>query len=319
MKNAGIRWWLTTIIVPGLMLAAVVAIPLLFSDRLPDPVARHWNLSGRPDGDSPLWVLVVFAGGFAVLAWLSLVVADRRGISSSSLAALVYFIGATLVGVQALTVWANLDASSWESAEQVGLIEVTAVLAAAVLVGTVGWFLAGKGLAIPYQAPEMPMATVDLETGEQAVWVGKSESRWVPVLGLGLIVAAGLILGILGAILFVVSVLAFFFSAARVAVSDRGVSIGLGWWGWPRRVVSLDDISRAEVLDVEPMSFGGWGLRVVGGRAPTGTWALVIRRGPGLRITRPDHADIVVTVDDPEQGAGLVNDLLRRRGLLLTG
>ncbi len=314
MTKTGIRWWLTTYAIPGLLLAGAVAVLLLFADRLPDPLARHWDFSGQPDGASPLWAMVLLAGGITALAWAMLVVADRSGTSSSSLVAFVYFMGATLVGVQTLTVWANLDAPSWQSAGQVGLAQIVAVLGGASLIGAIGWFLAGGGPAIPYQAPETPIATVGLEPGKDAVWVGKSESYWIPMLGVGFLVAAAVVLGWVGILLLAISWLAIFFSAARVAVNDQGVNIGLGWWGWPRKLIPLDDISRAEILAVEPMSFGGWGLRVIGGRALTGTWALIIRRGPGIRLVRPDHADLVVTVDDPQQGAGLINDLLSRNG-----
>jgi hypothetical protein len=40
--------------------------------------------------------------------------------------------------------------------------------------------------------------------------------------------------------------------------------------------------------------------------------AAVVRKGPGLRLDRADGRVFVVTVDDAERAAGLVNDYLAR-------
>ena len=317
MRNTRVSRSIITFIIPAFMLAAVVAVPLVFADRLPDPVASHWGISGEPDGYMPLWLLVTIAGGIVLFAWLALVLADRRGTASSSMVAVVYFIGSLIVALQVLTVWANLDAPSWDAAKNVGLAHVAGVVAVAVLAGAIGWFLSGRDGVVFEGETGTEVPTVHLGSDEYAVWASKSESNWMPFLAVAFLVAAAMAGGIAGLILLGISVIVLMFSAARVIANDRGVSVGFGWWGWPRRWIELDDISRVEVLDVEPMSFGGWGLRVVGGRAATGTWAVVIRRGPGIRIVRADAADIAVTVDDARRGAGLVNDLLRRRGTLV--
>jgi hypothetical protein len=56
---------------------------------------------------------------------------------------------------------------------------------------------------------------------------------------------------------------------------------------------------------VDPMTWGGWGYRWVPTRHAT---AAVVRRVPGLRLDRTDGRVFVVTVDDADRAAGLVND-----------
>jgi hypothetical protein len=119
----------------------------------------------------------------------------------------------------------------------------------------------------------------------------------------------GILLGIVGLVLLAVA-------AVQVVVGPEGITIGLGWWGWPRRQIPFDEIARAEVLHVEPLSYGGWGYRIVASRVLTNARAIVVRRGPGIRLVREDRPDLIVTVDDAERGAGLINELLRRRGTL---
>jgi hypothetical protein len=100
-------------------------------------------------------------------------------------------------------------------------------------------------------------------------------------------------------------------SSVRVTASEKGFVVGFGWWGWPRRRIRLDAIDHAEALDdVRPIAYGGWGYRITG----TAT-AVVLRRGPGIRIVRDRGREVVVTVDDPDRGAGVVNDLVTRRML----
>jgi len=90
-------------------------------------------------------------------------------------------------------------------------------------------------------------------------------------------------------------------------VSQRGVFVSLGWLGAPSWSVPLSDIEAAEVENVAPMSYGGWGYRL-----RPGVRAIVVRGGDSLRLVRSDRDDLVLTVDDAETGAALVNSLLAR-------
>lgn len=51
-----------------LVAAVLLAVPLAFPGRLPDPLAGHWGPSGRPDRSMPLSALTL-----AALVWVVVV------------------------------------------------------------------------------------------------------------------------------------------------------------------------------------------------------------------------------------------------------
>ena len=79
----------------------------------------------------------------------------------------------------------------------------------------------------------------------------------------------------------------------------------MGWLGVPTWIVPMSAISRAEVEQVAPMAYGGWGYRL-----RPGVRAVVTRGGESLRLVREGKADLVLTVDDAPTGAGLLNSML---------
>jgi hypothetical protein len=83
--------------------------------------------------------------------------------------------------------------------------------------------------------------------------------------------------------------------------------------GRPRIVVPLDEVVRAEVVEVSPVAeFGGWGYRV--GRA--GRVGIVLRSGQALQVERTGGRSLVVTVDDADTAAALLNTLAARSRVL---
>jgi hypothetical protein len=98
------------------------------------------------------------------------------------------------------------------------------------------------------------------------------------------------------------------FSYISVVVGPTGVTIRSGALGWPRRHIPLDRISAARVVSIDPVAYGGWGWRVRPGLS-----AVIVRGGNGLELDLNTGARSVVSVDDAEQAAGLINDLLARR------
>jgi hypothetical protein len=98
----------------------------------------------------------------------------------------------------------------------------------------------------------------------------------------------------------------------HVRVDEQAMRIAFGPLGFPRMKVAVDRIAHAEKMAVQPMANGGWGYR--GSLTALGRAAVVIRGGEGLRLALRDNKTLVVTVDDAETGAGLINDLVARRG-----
>lgn len=298
----------------GLILtAAVAAIWLVWRDRLPDPVATHWGTDMQPDGNMTFWVIFGVAVGTTAVALLGLVIAGRTrpGPQQAMVATTCYFVMGILLGVTISTVSANLDAAVWDAARPIGGIDIVLVLACGLGVGAVGLMLAGGWSALVFRTPSGTRPTVNLAPGSAAMWTGSAGSWALVGLGIVLLAAAvviGLVAGLFAAVVMMLSfVLVVWFAALRVTVTSRGVTVGVGWLAWPRIRIPIGEIEAAEFLDVDPMAFGGWGYRIT-----PGVRGFIIRRGEGFRLVRSDKADIVVTVDDAERGAGLVNDLIAR-------
>ncbi|WP_327675134.1 DUF1648 domain-containing protein [Kitasatospora sp. NBC_00458] len=304
--------------------ASVVAVLLLtlpwaVRDRLPDPLATHWG-GEAPDGSTSLlaaavgpalcWAAVVAAA--AVARW-------RAGAAARPwVGAGLGFTGALLVGAQASIVHANLDRPDWQHARPVGPA-VAVALAAAVAVG-----LLGRGLArrrgpgpLPVTASDAP--GLDLPDGQRAVWLSRTVNPWLGLLagvfGVGAVAAALAALGGLGgpgwalfAPLAVVAVTAAGCSSVQARVTERGLDVAFGPFGWPARHWSTADVAAARAEQRTPAQVGGWGYRLSG----LGT-TVMLRRGECLVVRPRRGVEFAVSVDDAERGAALLNTLAARR------
>ncbi len=320
MNRRSGRWWTAAVVVPAAMLVSLAALPLLFAGDLPDPVAIHWGAGGEPNGKLAVGGFVLMVAVLYAVIWLVSLAAHRGGTLLAPVVAVVFFVGGLLLAAMVTTLVANRGATSWSDAGDVGFGSVAVILGSGLVAGVAGWLLGGGRRSVfPPVTGQPSVPAVELGADDVAVWMSAGVSIWVPALGLAGLVAAMVLQGGTGLLFGAIGIVLLAVAAVRVTVGPDGVEIGLGWWGWPRRVIPLEQIARAEALQVEPLAYGGWGYRILSGRVLTGARAIVVRRGPGLRLVRDDRPDLVVTVDDAGRGAALVNELLRRRGLLRTG
>ena len=304
------------LILPALLLAAIaLPIPLL-ADRLPDPIATHWGVDGRPDGSldpTALWVAVT---GVWLVLWAALAFRARRG-GPLPEAVPILSLGGFLAGLMAITVAANDGAASWHEAGEVGVPEALAAVGAGLLLGGVAMLLErGHEHAAAATAPGT--ATIGLGAGEHAVWIGHASSPGLALggsLGALALAAGGLLAGgaagwILVGSAVVVALALTWASTVRVTASEQGLRIAFGPFGVPSKRMPLERIERAEAAEIEPLRWGGWGYRWAG----PGRSAVVVRRGPGLVLELRGGGRFAVTVDEPAPAAGLLNDLRRRHG-----
>ena len=295
--------------VPVLAVLAAVFLPLLAWSELPDPVAIHWGLDGRPDGSAPLVVDVVLMTVLTALVALLPLVAVLRGDRDTArmMLALTHGLGAFFVVLRWRTIELNRGVDVWTEAGSLTLLDNALLLVAAAPFALLGWWLGGKHPDLPQ--PLRTVAPLPLPADGQLVWVGRQAWSVARLAGPGLIAAGGLVTAvrvapetlILGATLVLVGVLLWWFTTITVAVGPAGLKVRFGPLGWPAVRVSLADVERVEVVDVEPLAYGGWGYRVV-----PGVRAVVIRRGVGLRIGRRGRPDLIVTVDDATTAAGVL-------------
>jgi len=300
------KWTVT--LVPTLLFAAIVLPMALAWSELPDSMATHWGLKGTPDGHmAPSVLLLVLAGLFAAV-WLGVWGASRRmPFEARSFIAGLIGIGGLLVAVQWIAVDLNRGIADWTEAGEFNGLHLILVLAAAMALGTIGWLLAGPATAIEGGRVQPSGPMLQLEPGMSAVWSGRGRGIVLIVIGIGLLIASVAIWSVVSLVLLVVALLVLVFAEVRATVSDAGVVVSLGWLGIPSWLVPLDTITTADVEEVSPMSYGGWGYRI-----RPGVRGLIVRGGPSLRLRRKDRPDLVLTVDDAERGAGLVNALVAR-------
>ncbi|MBD0696001.1 hypothetical protein BG452_22520 [Streptomyces sp. CBMA123] len=300
--------------------ALLVALPLTARDRLPDQVATHWSGS-RPDGSMPLTVAALFPAGVWLLVAIGLAVALRvgpdrsRGIAGPVLAT----TGVLLAGAQASIVRANLDRTRWQDAAPMG-VEVVLIIAAAGLAGALAWLATRR--AATETAPARPGAPVlAAKPGERLVWLSEASNHWLQVLAavLGLISVPGVLLAASGrtesvdwvsVVLFGAgSVTVLFCSSVRVRVTGDGLHVGFGPFGLPTRHLAPEEIAHARVENLTARQAGGWGFRAF--RKGTGVF---LRSGACLVVHTVRGTDFVISVDDAERGAALLNALVERVG-----
>ncbi|WP_206791018.1 hypothetical protein [Amycolatopsis sp. MtRt-6] len=310
-----IRVLFATAVLPGAALAVAGALENAWAHRLPDPVATHWNTA--PSSATPLGVFTGACLGLGVVAVLLLattaMTALRRGRPLPRAAVGVGAGFAALPAAVLLTVLvANLDVPDWHAARS-GFVVVLFMLGAAVL-GVLAALVGGVPSA-PEREQTANRPSVGLRPGQRAFWAGGAANPamlWslalIPV-AIAL-VPAGLSWPVAGWITLVGVVVAALTYRLSATVDAKGVTIRFGLLGVPWRHLRLDSIREATTRELSMFRDGGLGLRF---NPVTGTTAYKVRGGPALELTLESGRKVLVSVDDPETAAGLVNDLLAQR------
>lgn len=301
-------------------LLTLIAAVILWR-RLPDPMPSHWNLHGAVDGTlpRPLFVGLLLLGSAvtggigAVIVW-----AGRADRARSSFAIVLGFLAWLFCGI---AISAMVVAAS--SSDAYGAVLPTWLLVLLTISPVVPALILYAVLPHHGSRPDSGTGTgrgpvLDLKPGERAVWVGRTRS--LPLLLVGVVLAVlggGLVLTApaAGVPLLVVGLVLIAAHQITVRADHGGVRVSWGPQLWPRHTYALEAVTSAEPVDIDPLQWGGWGYR----RSRRGI-GIVLRRGPGLLLRRDGHADVALTVDDATSAAGLVNALVQRsRGTGMTG
>ncbi|MEN3535718.1 DUF1648 domain-containing protein [Microbispora sp. ZYX-F-249] len=306
-----------------LVAAVLVAVPLAFADRLPDPLATHWGSSEGPDGSmSPTAFMLLLIGMWAVVAGIGAVAAARgrhlaRRVTRAWFCAGLAWAGGFMVTTQAVTIAANLDRGHWTRAQDVSW-QVAVVLVAPIALGALGWLAGRPGPDVPAPSPETGRL-IDLDPGRRPVWVSTTTARWAGWLALASLAAAVVVAGVAlyglfpggwGAVLplALAGVIGTVLSSVSVRVVPEALTVSVGPLRWPSRRVRLERVERAWAEERYPTQVGGWGLRGLPGRA-----TIMIRGGECLVVRYVSGGELAITVDDAATGAALVNALVARR------
>jgi hypothetical protein len=321
------RFVLVAVWVPVVLVAVGVAVQLVLLPQLPETIAVHWNAAGEANGFAPAWTqplaTLLFGLGLPLLIALTSLPGLRRGdrgltyrlmgATAAALSALV-----TVALTWTLAMQAGLDSSADAPTVWVALI-VSLVVAA--VVGVAAWLVQPREEARDAAAP--PATPLSLGAQERVLWL--RSTAMVPGAAIT-IVAAVLVVGVaavvawvtgadptlvwlLGGIALLLLVAAATTLAFRVRVDDGGLHVD-SVLGIPRFQVPLADIASAARVEVNPMGeFGGWGVRI----APHGRrFGVVLRAGEAIDVTRRSGKRFVVTVDDAQTAASLLEALVAR-------
>ncbi|MEV0202136.1 hypothetical protein [Nonomuraea sp. NPDC050691] len=305
----------------GLAVSVTLAAgPLVLRHRLPDPLAVHWGAGLGPDRSMPLAASATVGVALWAVVWVALLaiapaVSGRRSARAGWWGALAGS-SVLVLAMEATTLLANLDAPSWREARLSGWL-----FAAAPVVAVAAALLAvrlGRGEADGLTGEVSAPPELRLRPGQRAVWVGRAGNRWLS----GLTAAAGaggVLLGVLWALgvvgdgaaggtlpgVAIVLLAGLFTSSLTARVTEGGLAIGFGPFGWPVRRIRLDRIARAWSETRSPVEVGGWGFRGLPGDA-----TIMLRGGECLVVGYRSGGRLAVSVDDAERAASLINTLI---------
>lgn len=313
------RFVAVAIVVPLVLATAGVFALLLTGDRLPDPIATRWSMSGEPNQSLPLWGViagVVLVGGVLPAAiGASSSVPLKRGARGMSFR----FLGASLAGMSGFVVVAMVGTAlaQTELVDVDGAAVVWGPVACSLIIGSalgvLGWAIQPRHVVSGGAAE--PARPLGQRPGERVAWMRETAIGrvWVmfSVAAVVLIWASVLItwsvgdslaaVGGVGAAAIAVTAAIATVLAFRVRIDRRGLCV-TSVFGVPRFSVKPEEIERVEVVEVNPLGeFGGYGVRWRPGRL-----GVVLRTGEAIEVHRTSGRSFVVTVDDAETGAAVL-------------
>lgn len=322
----GVRLVVIGIVVPIVIAIVGIAFMIAWLPDLPNPVATHWSGGDKPDGFGAAIAYPILLG-LTVLPFTSIIggllalTSEGRSVNVmvKFFAVLTPWFSILLTGILVGSLAGQRGLASAVDAPNPGWV-VAASAVAATVIAAAAWFVLPKAVRFDRSAGVTKVQPLELAAGERAVWVrSASTPRWFAwvFVGLGVLMFGSVGIGvstsggrswptlIIPVVVIVILIGSF---AWTVRVDQRGLLVR-GVFGVPSFRVPLADVVSAQVIDVEAVrDYGGWGIRFgLGHRL-----GIILRSGEALEVRRTSGRAIVVTVDDAESAAALLEALVRR-------
>lgn len=293
----------------GLVLAGLV-----IGRHLGAEMASHWSgNASRPDGFSP--TVSSFWGFAAITVALTVggvvgVFVVARGAGSRAWPMTTALIAGFTACAWTAAAWATADAADLQHAALGGRLAIMLIPAA------LGAFV--YVLLPPVRTTQTDAATapiVSAGVGDRLAWSGVTGS-WVLAVAVGVlgVVFAAVLVGwivtrqpglLVSASVFLLATLsALLLQPVRLTVDRRGIRLSSALLRIPLIRIRLDDVDEVLADTIDPARWGGWGYRISGSGV-----AYVARKGPGLIIKKRSGGAVAITIDNPEQPAGVANTL----------
>jgi hypothetical protein len=327
--HSGLRVVLVAIVIPLALTVIALIVSFSLAATLPASIPTHWNVKGEVDGyGSPYTYPIIIAsvclpfiaifGGVVVLMTHRYQLTIMGKLLAVISVWLVVFLSIAMIG--ALLATPSITSGTVPAFRVVGWsLLVAFVVAVAAAVGA--WFLLPRAARrTPGRAPAV--APIVLGEGERATWIRSTAANPRVILGLVgilLVVTAVCVLVVVhsdGRVWPIVIIPILLIGVAltnlawTVRIDDTGVrarsAIGI-----PTITIHLADIASADVLDVNSFTeYGGWGFRW----GFNGRMGVIVRSGEALEIRRLKGLSFVITIDDADSAAALINSLIARTG-----
>lgn len=319
-----IRFVIVGLVMPVIFCGFSTALQMMWIPRLPDPIAIHWGISGKPDGYGTMWTPFIGTLLCALVLPCLMALQVFKGIRRGDVGPTYRFAAAASAGFSAffatLFAWTTgmqTDIASWRESPSV-LPALVGALVVAVVVGIGGWLI--QPAVTEHAARYRKVEPITLRRDERVAWLASttmsrlSMTILLTVLtGLGVGAVAAWMVGtestawLLTGTAVLVAILIATSAAFHVHVDKTGLLVH-SVAGFPKFRVPLAQITEVAVTDVNPIGqFGGLGLRKARGK-----FGVILHAGEALVVTRTNGRQFVVTVDGAASAAELLEALVRR-------
>ncbi|MDY7105642.1 MAG: DUF1648 domain-containing protein [Actinomycetota bacterium] len=315
----------TSAVIAAVAIAVFAPVPaiaplIMWSSRLPDPIATHWTFGGEANDSMSSVAFALLIGGFMLLGGAALVAGVARAGTRAAWPPVATFLGIYFVTMFAAlgvhTAAVNLDHDTWTDVAGPSVGVVLAITIVPLVLGALAARLVSTRWPAP--APDLPSGAgtqLPVDDGERVVWIGRCANPLLLALSAGLValgVATAMVTAWwIGAILVVSGIVSAPLGAVTVVVDPGGLKVRYGLFGWPVTRIAADRVRASTAIDVEPSRWGGWGYR--GSLHLMRRAAVVLRRGEGIRADLDGDRVFVVTVDDAATGAALLETYRQRQ------
>ncbi len=286
---------------------------LAYRSDLPDRVASHYGISGRPDGSMTPELFFIVIGALMVLglgACVAIALSRRKfqPMFAPSVSFVGAFIGALCAGVLATTAIDQRGLERWQDATLSPWALIVWIGGSVIVGSTAAWIASSLPFKGETGTDASPPA-MNLAPGEQVFWSSTLSARWPRLSSLATLLVALVVTQLTDLrvvmILLVIAMGLAAFSRIRVTADQSGLQVLYGFFGWPRTSVPIHRIATAQAIDIRPADWGGWGYR--GSLTLMKRAAVVLRAGPGIRVDLHDGKIFAVTINDPENPVRLLN------------
>jgi hypothetical protein len=307
---------------PAVLLSTAIAPLLFWRDRLPNPLASHWPLSGPADGAWSFNTTLIVVSLIAVVSAVVLMATGlyRWTAQPNPVAALPTFISMLTNGLTGVAIKQSLDRIDWHGTPGPALWQIAIVFVIASLVTSVA-ALAISSLPVTLSASgstASAITTLEVAAQERVMWSNRITNRWLLLPSV-----AVLLLAVVSfvrphatnsrwepVVFALVALASSLLSSVSVRADEHGLHLRYGPFNWPKQTISIERIKSASAIDLKPSEWGGWGYR--GSLKILKRAAVVLRRGPAIRVDLHNGAKFAVSIGDSETGAAVLNTALSR-------